>query len=459
MISFTSFQGQGVVTGSKHFLKVGNEYLLLDYGGWQGNQDLELKCKDYKCPINVNQIKAVLLSHAHYDHCGLLPLLVKEGYKNNIYCTSATRDLSSVVLMDSVKVSELFTEQDVIETLNHFRSHAYGKCKQLDDSIEYTAYNAGHILGSSVMSINLKDKGNFFQRLFKRESKEINVLYSGDLGRENNPIVYPPETDIPAPDYIIMESTYGNRLHEALLTSLKEFAGMINETIDRGGKVIIPSFAIERAQEIIYYLKVLMRKNLIPKVPVYVDSPMMATATGVFQIHPECFNNKIKDEFVVKGKNPFSVSSLHIIKDNQESLKIAKSKKPCIILSANGMCSAGRILNHIRYGIENYNNSIILVGYSSPGTLARELADGAEYIKLGEKELFVKASVATISAFSAHADYKEMLNWLKNIDTSKLKKIFLVHGQEDSQEFFKNFLIENGFKNIEIVEEGKEYKL
>lgn len=458
-VSFTSWQGKGNVTGSKHAISVGNRYIFLDYGIWQGNQDLELKNEHYKCPVNPNQIDAVLLSHAHADHCALLPLLIQDGYKGSIYCTSATRDLASVVLMDSAKVSNLYTEQDVIATLDHFRSHAYEKCKHVNDYFNYTAYNAGHILGSSVMDLEVKAKQSFLEKLFRKQQKRLHILFTGDLGRKNNPIVNPPAQNVPAPDYIFMEATYGNRLHEDVEYSLEELAGIISETIERNGKVIIPSFAVERAQEIIYYLKVLMQKGKIPKVPVYVDSPMATTATGVFQIHPECFNHTIKDRFISRNKNPFSISSLHIVKDNRESIKLAKSKKPCIVIAANGMCTAGRVLNHLFYGLENYNNTILLVGYASEGTLARQLMNGAEYVNLNSKELIVKANVATIGAFSAHADYLEMIDWLKGIDTSKLKQIFLVHGSTESLETFKQHLAEAGFDKVTIVEEGTTYKL
>ena len=444
-VSFTSFQGEGNVTGSKHFLKIDGWYYGIDYGMWQGSQELELKNVNYKCPVPIDRLKHVLLTHAHADHCGLLPILVREGFQGNIYCTSATRDLANVVLMDSVKVSGQFTEAEVIDTMDHFRTHSYGKTKNLSDKLSYTAYNAGHILGSAFMSIDIEADG-----------EKRNILFTGDIGRQNGPIVNEPDTNVPAPDYIVMESTYGNRLHEDLDYSLDEVARAITETIERGGKVLIPSFAIERAQEIIYHLKVLMMKNKIPKIPVFLDSPMATTATGVFQIHQECFNHVIKDRFVTKGKNPFSVSSLHIVKDNQESVKLAKSRKPCIVIAGNGMCTAGRILNHLFYGLANPKNAVLLVGYSSENSLARQLADGAEYVLLHDKEVFVEADVLSTGAFSAHADYNEMVNWLKAIDTSKLRKIFLVHGAQDSLEFFQKHLKENGFENVEIVVEGKE---
>lgn len=456
MISFTSRgASSGEVTGSKHELRIDDEVYLLDCGGWQGSQELEAQNKAFKPKTDYD---ALILSHSHYDHCSLLPILTKSGYQGNIYCTPATRDLASVVLMDSAKINpELYTEEDVVNCLTHFRGHAYGKIKKLSDKFSFQQFNAGHILGSSMFSITCTPKRNIIDKLLKRNNP-INILYTGDLGRENNPIVNPPDTNIPAPDYIILESTYGNRLHESVPYCLEEMTQIINDTYEKGGKIIIPSFAIERAQEIIYYLKVLMAKNMIPKIPVYVDSPMAATATGVFSIHPECFNHIIKDRFISQGKNPFSVSTLHIVKDNAESIKIAKSKKSCIVIAASGMCEKGRIINHLKYGLEKYNNTILTVGYMGENTIGRQLISGANYVVIDNKEKLVKARIFSIGAFSAHADWQEMLDWLNKIDTSKLKKIFLVHGNDEARIALQQHLQENGYK-AEIVEKNKEYKL
>jgi metallo-beta-lactamase family protein len=341
--------------------------------------------------------------------------------------------------------------------MNHFSCFFYGKHKRIDDDVTATFYNAGHVLGSAVVDLAFT-KYSGISKLFHKKDEKMHILYTGDLGRESNPLVNPPATDMPAPDYIVMESTYGNRLHESLDTVYQELAYTINRTIERGGKVIIPSFAIERAQELIYFIKNLMHDNKIPRVPVYVDSPMAVNATGVFSIHSECFNSKIKDNFISKGKNPFSVKSLKYVSSYQESLQIARSKKPCIVISAQGMCEAGRIINHIKHGIGNPNNTILIVGYMCEGTLGKKILNKAETVAIDDKEHKLKAEVQQINAFSAHADYKEMLEWLSKIDTSKLKKIFLVHGDHDAQEFFANKLNCAGFQ-VEIVKKGTKYKL
>lgn len=454
--------GKGEVTGSKHLLNVNGEQYLIDCGMLQGSQENELKNKE-NFKFAPSKVKAMLLSHAHIDHSGLIPKLIKDGFNGNVYCTSATRDLASIVLMDSSKINSseencLYTEKDALDALYHFRCHAYKKTKTLSDDVKYTAYDAGHILGSAMFDVECRQKPSFLQKVLHRKSRNIHVLFTGDLGRENNPITNSPETKIPAPDYIVMESTYGARLHESIPYSINEMTRIINSTIDKKGKVIIPAFAIERAQEIIYYLKILMKKGKIPKVPVYIDSPMAAAATGVFSIHPECFNHKIRDQFISQGKNPFSVSTLHVIKDNTESLKVAKSRKPCIVIAASGMCEAGRILNHLKHGLSFYNNTVLTVGYMSPGTLGSQLVKGDHAVVINGKEIIVKANVESISAFSAHADYKEILDWLRKINTSKLKKIFLVHGDKEGLEGMKLHLKEAGFES-EIVEQSKSYSL
>jgi metallo-beta-lactamase family protein len=344
--------------------------------------------------------------------------------------------------------------------MNHFRCSVYGKEKKINDNFKFTFYDAGHILGSSMVDVSIPKYTTFFEKLFHKKSKNrMHVLFTGDLGRKNNPICNPPETNMPAPEYIIMESTYGNKTHETIDTVYQELAYLINRTIERKGKIIIPSFAIERAQELIYFIKVLTRENKIPRIPIWIDSPMAANATGVFNIHPECFNEKIKNEFIAKGKNPFSVRNLKFVNNYKESLRIAKSDKPAIIISCNGMCEAGRILNHLKYGISNPNNTILFVGYQVEGTLGRKILEKVSKINIDKNSYEVKAEIHKINSFSAHADYKEMLEWLNKIDTSKLRKIFLVHGEKEAQKHLSDYLKSNGFKNIQIVKEGEVYKL
>ena len=462
-ITLTSFGAAEEVTGSKHLLSINDENFLIDCGSWQGSDDANIKNKNFKLEA-IEKLNGVFLTHAHYDHCGLLPKLIKDGYKGKIYSTPATRDLTSIVLMDSAKIQKyekdgpVYEEKDVIETMDHFRCHYYHKKKYVDDKLTFTFYNAGHILGSSLIDIETPRKNTLLRKLFKKEPEKLHILFTGDLGRSTNPIINEPETCIPAPDYIVLESTYGNRLHQSTVQCYNELENIINETVERGGKVIIPSFAIERAQEIIYHIKCLMLDNKIPKIPVYVDSPMATSATGVFNIHPECFNKKIIERFVSQGKNPFSVRSLHCITDYKDSLRIAKNEKPCIIIAANGMCEAGRVINHLKTTVSNPKNTIVIVGYMAENTLGRSILNQDPVLHIDDKEYELKAQVKSIAGFSAHADYNEIWHWLRNIDRSKLKKVILVHGDAEAQKALKEFLEKNGLSVI-IQEKEKPIKL
>ena len=451
------------VTGSKHIFEIDGKKYMIDCGSWQGSPETEARNKDFHYPVE--DLSAVFLTHAHFDHCGLIPKLIKDGYSGKIYSTPATRDLSSIIMLDSAKIQQYeneayYEEKDCLEAINHFRCAVYEKEKKISDNLKITFYDAGHILGSSMIDISVPKYTSFLSKLFHKKSENrMHVLYTGDLGREKNPICNPPATNMPAPDYIFMESTYGNRTHEPIDTVYQELAYAINRTIDRGGKVIIPSFAVERAQELIYFIKVLMREKKIPRVPVWVDSPMASNATGVFNIHPECFNDDIKERFISKGKNPFSVRSLKFVNNYKESVKVSKSNKPCIIIAANGMCESGRIIGHLKNNISNPLNTILIVGYMTENTLGRRILHKEPVVTIDNKEYELKAEVQKINAFSAHGDYKEMTNWLGKIDTSKLKKIFLVHGEQDSQKYFSEYLKSNGYKNVQIVKSGETYKL
>jgi metallo-beta-lactamase family protein len=453
IIAYSKGAIDGEVTGSKHYIEFNNKIYEIDCGAFQGGKDPDEKNKTSE----LIKPDAVILTHAHYDHSGLLPRLVKEGYSGKIYSTPATRDLTSVILMDSAKIQAhekgepAYEEKDCLETMNHFSCCMYGKHKIITDDLTVTFYNAGHILGSAMADFSFTRK-----KLFKKEN--IHILYTGDIGRETNPLVNPPATDFPAPKYIFLESTYGNKTHESMDKVYNELQYIINRTVERSGKVIIPAFAVERAQEIIYFIKNLMADGKIPKIPVYVDSPMAVNATGVFSIHSECFNDKIRDDFMAKGKNPFSVRSLKTISNYKDSLSLAKSKKPAIVISAQGMCEAGRIINHIKHGIENPDNTILLVGYMCEGTLGRKILNKDPTVIIDGEEFKLKAEVHKIDAFSAHADYKEILSWLSKIDTSELKKIYLVHGEKDAQENLSKVLFENGYDN-EIIKEDMKYKL
>lgn len=503
------------VTGSKHILEIDGRSFMIDCGAFQGKR-AEADQKNRNFDFAPDKIESVILTHAHYDHCGLLPVLAKNGYGGNIYATPATRDLANIVMMDSARIQArdaeflakqaakkgekftwkpLFKEADCVKAANQIITLSYNRKMYIAPDVQLEFYDAGHILGSSFAYFTIsgqranplsgkvtKGAGTSRRRLWHRlfgiktdssqvknpeveealkgaPSDEIRVLYTGDLGRKNKPIIRDPSINLPAPDYIFMESTYGNRLHESPSTAMADLEKIIRRAVDRKGKVIIPSFAIERAQEIVYYLHLLVDQKRIPQIPIYIDSPMAVNATGIYQLHPECYDDETNQAFIVHHKNPFGFNSLQFITSVDESKELNKKQGPMIIISADGMCEAGRVLYHLANNISNPNNTILIVGYMSENTLGRKIRDGAKEVRILGDWYNVNASVETIGAFSAHADYKESVEWLDSIDTSRLKKIFLVHGEKDAQAFFVKYLAENGYKNVEIVKYGETYEL
>ena len=294
----------------------------------------------------------------------------------------------------------------------------------------------------------------------RREGKdEIRILYTGDLGRCSKPIIRDPAVKMPAPDYIFVESNYGNRTHEGTEIAMEELRKVVRRAIDRKGKIIIPSFAIERTQEIVYYLHLLVDQRKIPSIPIYVDSPMAVNATSIFQVHPECYSREVEEAFLDRHKNPFGFDQLSFITSVDESKSLNQKQGPMIIISADGMCEAGRVVHHLANGISDPKNTILIVGYRAENTLGRRIRDGAKEVKIMDEWYQVNAHVETINAFSAHADYEETLEWLKKVDTSRLKKIFLVHGEKDAQEYLQKHLKNNGYKHVEIVKYGETYEL
>ncbi len=472
------------VTGSKHFIDINGNLIQIDCGAFQGKRkESDEKNRDFN-EVDTSKIKSVILTHAHFDHVGLTPLLTKNGYTGPIYATSATRDLANLVMMDSAKIQyqdyqtylaaarrkgdktgetvlkPLYNEDDCVKTACQISTIPYYRRTYLTKNCDVQLFDAGHILGSSMVELYIKDEPSFINKLLKKDiNKETRILYTGDLGRPEKPIIRKPDTNVDAPDYIYLESTYGNRRHEGKEVALEHFAKVIRETADRGGKVLIPSFAIERTQEIIYYLNMLLRDKKIPKLPVYVDSPMATNATGIFRVHPECYDKGIYEEFLDKHKNPFQFDKLTFVASNQDSMKLDKKKDPCIIIAADGMCEAGRITHHLAAGIEDPKNTILIVGFMAENTLGRKILEGEKEVQIFNSLFSVKANVEKINAFSAHADYKEELDWLNSIDTSRLKKIFLVHGEPESQSFLKKELIKAGYKNVEIVKSDTKYIL
>lgn len=467
-ISFYSLGAAEEVTGSKHVLEINGKPLLIDCGAFQGTR-AEADRKNREFDFAAEKLETVILTHAHYDHCGLLPVLTKKGFKGNIYVTPATRDIANLIMMDSAHIQArdaeylrkqakkkgekfnwepLFKEEDVVKAADQMISISYNRPMYIGPGVKLEFFDAGHILGSSFAQLEVEDGG-----------KQTRVLFTGDLGRKSKPIIRNPSTEVDAPDYIVLESTYGNRRHEHVREALDELAAIVQRIEDKNGKLIIPSFAIERTQELIYYFHLLVDDGRISEIPIYVDSPMATNATSIFQVHPECYDESIHQAFLDHHKNPFGFNALSFVTSVDESKALNKQKGPMIIISADGMCEFGRVVHHLANNISNPNNTVLLVGYMAQNTLGRRLMNREPEVKIMGDWMKVKAAIENINAFSAHADYEETLEWLKAIDTSHLKKIFLVHGEPDAQSFLQDFLQKNGFPNVEIVKYGASYDL
>ena len=464
-----SLGAAGEVTGSKHVLSVDGERILVDCGAFQGKRK-EADEKNRTFSLDTSEITTAVLTHAHYDHCGLLPLLYKLGYRESIYSTPATRDLASLIMMDSAHIQArdaeylakqaakrgekfdwqpLFGESEVVSVLNQFVTVSYGRTLPVSRHVEVTFRDAGHILGSSTAVFTVHRDGN---------GEPVLVGFSGDLGRKNKAIINDP-TPIPDVDYLVLESTYGDRLHESTDDAIEKLRTVVGETLKRGGKVVVPAFAIERTQEIVYYLHLLSDRGQIPKVPVYVDSPMATNATSIFRVHPECYDAETHHAFLDHHENPFGFNELHYITSVAESKELNKLDGPAIIISADGMCEAGRIQHHLIHTIEDERNTVLIVGYMAAHTLGRRIRDRQERVRIFGQEYRLAAQVETIDAFSAHADYKEILEFVEPLDKKRLKEIFLVHGEPEAQAALAKRLEQAGVSRVTSIEYGKRYPL
>jgi metallo-beta-lactamase family protein len=424
-----TFQGAaGAVTGSMHRLDVDGKHYLLDCGMFQGRRkEAEQLNRDF--PFPASSIDAVVLSHAHIDHSGRLPLLVKNGFHGPIYTTPATIDLCDAMLRDTGHIAEsdaefvnrkhpddppvepLFTIEDAAQAMRLFRPVPLHKSTNIGEHLVMESYDAGHILGSS--SIVLTDG-------------KVRLAFSGDVGRPGLPIIRDPEP-LPPVDYLIMESTYGGRKHPDTTEAIGRLEEIVKKTVARGGRLIVPAFAVGRTQQLVLMLHQLMNKSRIPSLPMFVDSPLAVNVTAVFRAHPECFNEET-NAFLINREDPFGFSRLTYIRDVNESKKLNDRKGSFIVISASGMCEAGRILHHLRNNIGDSRNTVLLTGYQAENTLGRKLRDGWKTVRIFGIPQQVEAEVAALDALSAHADGEELLDWMKPM-ISALKKVFLVHGE------------------------------
>lgn len=456
----------GEVTGSKHLITFNGKKILLDCGMFQGKRD-ESEEKNRHLLFEPKELDSVILSHAHIDHCGDLPLLYKGGFKGPIYCTHATRDLTNYMLLDSAFIQEkeieylmkkksnkkrkydtpLYTMEEATQVLQQLHGVSYEQPFIVEDGVIASFYDAGHILGSALVHMIFYSK---------KKKKHLKVCFTGDLGRRGLPILRDPQL-IPETDILISECTYGNRLHAALQTISEDLTKIVNDVCSKGGKLIIPAFALERAQEIIYYLNILNKKGLIPKVPIYVDSPLAGNVTEVFRSHPECFDKEIYEEFVERGSNPFGFGDLTYTRSVDESKALNEKTGPMIIISASGMCEHGRVLHHLKNNIDSPKNAVLIIGYQAEETLGRKLVDGEKSVNIFGEPHQVRASIYVMDAFSAHADRSDLLDYIGRVPG--LDKIFLVHGEQKQLESFSGALKENGFKDIYIPKYGEEIEI
>jgi len=440
--------GARTVTGSSHLITAGRTEVLLDAGLFHGRRDA-FYAVNTSLNYNPRTINALVLSHAHIDHCGNIPNLIKNGLRCKIYTTSATKDLVNLMLIDSGKIQEedvryvnkinkrlglplrkpLYTAKEAAKATKIFRSISYNQKFCVAKDVCATIVDAGHILGSGIVILDIKDG-----------SRNLRLGYAADLGRRNLPLLNDPV--IPKNlDYLIMESTYGARMHRPIEEAQSKLREAVSRAVRRGGKVFIPSFTLERAQEIIYFLGELLKERLIPSMPIYVDSPLATDITGLFEYHPDFLNDKTRQAFN-SGKNPFALLNLRFIRDQKESKALNMDKRPMIIIAGSGMCESGRILHHLQNNIEDSRNMVLIVGYMAQDTLGRRIVEKAPFVKIFGVEYELNAEVVVINAFSGHADQSELLDFVSGC--LPLKKIFLVHGELEQSQVFAELLSKQG---------------
>ena len=457
------------VTGSCHLLTSGEHKILLDCGQFQGGKAQDALNYD-KFPFEPSEIECVVLSHAHIDHCGRLPLLTKRGFEGKIYCTDATADLLSVMLKDSAYIHEketewknrkaeragreqvepLYTIEDAEKTLSLVSPILYDQQIEINSDMKIVFNDAGHILGSAITELWVTE-----------DDKESKIVFSGDLGMEGRPILRDP-TYIKKADYVIMETTYGNRIHKELGSGVEKLIEIILNTTRRGGNVVIPSFAVGRTQELIYELNRFYDSNNeyrkeLDKIFVYIDSPMATTATEIFRRNAQVFDEETR-EYILKGDNPLEFKNLKFTRSSKESQDLNFNKEPKIIISASGMCEAGRIRHHLKHNLWNPKNSIVFVGYQGQGTLGRSLVEGIKMVTLFGEEIQVNAEIHNIEGFSGHADQNGLFAWLAHFE-QKPKQIFLVHGEEESKKDFAKLVNEKLSYEPIVVMGNSEFEL
>ena len=455
------------MTGSKHLITTDSgKTILLDCGMYQG-KGMETDEANRELGFDPKDIHYLLLSHAHIDHSGLIPYIYSLGFRGKIYCTAATRDLCELMLQDTAfiqeqdvrwynkkmdrqnkpKIKPLFDMSDAQKVMKLFRTVDYDTPYRLNEEIEILFTNSGHMLGSAVISVAITDNG---------QTKRI--AYPGDLGRLHSHILSTPQA-FPQCDYLICESTYGNRLHEDTLVSEEQLLGIVEETcMYKKGKLLIPSFSVGRTQEIVYVLNELFNDGRLERVPVYVDSPLSANATEIFRRHAHTLNEQVQDTMRY-DPDPFGFNGLRYITDVQQSKALNRSEQPCIIISSSGMLEAARIKHHLSHHIDDPSTTILIVGYCTPSSLGARIQDPSlRYVSIFGFDHRIRAQVTKVEGFSGHGDYQEMIQYLTACQAAKkVQKVFIVHGEYAAQEAMKTHLHEAGVGVVAIPEKGEEF--
>ena len=457
------FGAARTVTGSMHLLEVNGSRILLECGLYQGKRNESFQ-RNRNLPFDAASVDVMVLSHAHIDHSGNIPNLVKNGFQGNIHCTYATRDLCSIMLRDSAYIMEsdvkyinrrrarknqpliepVYTTEDAVASLRHFTSMDYGRKAFIAQGVELTFFDAGHILGSALVALDITEG----ERRFR-------LLFTGDLGRYDLPILRDPQPVEGGADYLISESTYGGRFHGTAADAEVALREIINGAYNRGGKVIIPAFSVGRTQEIVYALHRLHNQGNIPDLPIYVDSPLAINATEVFRLHPEYYDAETH-QFMLEHRDPFGFGRLRYVRRTEDSKAINDVDGPIVIISASGMCEGGRVLHHLKNNIEDGNNTVLIVGFQAQHTLGRRILDREETVKIFGDRYNLRARVERIDGYSAHADHNELLRWVGGLGTSRIKRAFLVHGEEEGLEAYEEGLQGIGVRQTTIPSQGDE---
>ncbi|HSG15931.1 MAG TPA: MBL fold metallo-hydrolase [Anaerolineae bacterium] len=457
------------VTGSQHLLNVNGQNILLDCGLYQGSRKQSYE-RNQKLPYDAAEVDVLILSHAHIDHSGNIPNLVKSGFKGDIICTYATRDLCSIMLRDSAKIQgydieylnkkrrrkgldllePYYTMEDVVQSLKYFIGIGYDRPYQVMPGISLTFHDAGHILGSAIVTLDIDDQET------KRAAR---LVFSGDLGRPDRAILRDP-TLVDEADVLLIESTYGNREHDPAPETLKKLEVVVNETCRRGGKLIVPAFAVGRTQELVYGLhKLVHARDIPPELPVYVDSPLAIDATGIYRLHPEAYDQEVFD-FLADDvhSDPFGFDMMNYTRSTRQSKELNFLREPAVIISASGMCEAGRILHHLKNNVEDPHNTILIVGWQAPNTLGRRIVEKQPSVRILGETYDLRAQVVTINGFSAHASRSELLAWTDHIK-KRPGHTYIVHGEPDASVALADGLRGQGYPEVHVPELGQSFTI